>query len=127
MFEGLGLGRTFKLLGGPGTDAVAAGTRLAFLTLPESVDYLPFAGALAYACVTPFGMAIGLGLRESIVRVALGSRGGRKLTFGAHAVHDLRERVHRRWCPRRDLGWYPHLYGYSRSECSTSLPRLPTC
>lgn len=71
---------------------------MAFLTLPKSVDYLPFAGAMAYACVTPFGMAIGLGLRESVVRAVLGSRGAR-VDLRAHAVHDVRERVHRRWCP----------------------------
>ncbi|KAL8284219.1 hypothetical protein RQP46_004968 [Phenoliferia psychrophenolica] len=49
MFEGLGLG-----------------TRLAFLTLPKSLEKLPLIGALVYSCVTPIGMAIGLGLRESI-------------------------------------------------------------
>ena len=51
MFEGLGLG-----------------TRLAFLTLPKSLEHLPLIGALTYSCVTPIGMAIGLSLRESLVR-----------------------------------------------------------
>ena len=50
MFEGLGLG-----------------TRLAFLKLPPTWSFAPFAGALIYSCVTPLGMAIGLGTRESTV------------------------------------------------------------
>lgn len=49
MFEGLGLG-----------------TRLAFLRLPTHWSWVPYVGALAYSCMTPIGMAIGLGLRESI-------------------------------------------------------------
>ncbi|KDN41322.1 Zinc/iron permease [Tilletiaria anomala UBC 951] len=47
MFEGLGLG-----------------ARLAFLPLhPKSL--LPFLGATVYACVTPLGLAIGLGIRHT--------------------------------------------------------------
>lgn len=47
MFEGLGLG-----------------VRLALLPLsPKS--WIPWLGALAYACVTPLGMAIGLGIRHT--------------------------------------------------------------
>ncbi|CAD6574983.1 MAG: high-affinity Zn(2+) transporter zrt1 [Tremellales sp. Tagirdzhanova-0007] len=48
MFEGLGLG-----------------TRLAFLKLPGNWAFAPFAGAVIYSFVTPLGMAIGLGTRES--------------------------------------------------------------
>jgi zinc transporter 1/2/3 len=46
---------------------LAAGTRLAFLKLPPKWSWAPFAGALIYCCVTPIGMAIGLGTRESTV------------------------------------------------------------
>lgn len=49
MFEGLGLG-----------------TRLAFLNLPPHLSFAPYVGALLYSCVTPLGMAIGLGLREGL-------------------------------------------------------------
>ncbi|KAM0755469.1 ZIP zinc/iron transport family [Meredithblackwellia eburnea MCA 4105] len=49
MFEGLGLG-----------------TRLAFLKLPSSLNWVPFAGAIAYSLVTPIGIAIGLGARETL-------------------------------------------------------------
>ena len=52
MFEGLGLG-----------------SRLAFLNLEDRYAYLPWAGALLYSLCTPVGMAIGLGLREGIVRL----------------------------------------------------------
>lgn len=48
-FEGLGLG-----------------TRLAFLRLPSGLGWLPYLGAGSYAVVTPIGMAIGLGVRESL-------------------------------------------------------------
>ncbi|GAA96064.1 uncharacterized protein L969DRAFT_17204 [Mixia osmundae IAM 14324] len=48
MFEGLGLG-----------------SRLAFLPLPKRMRYVPFIGAIAYAVVTPLGMAFGLGFRET--------------------------------------------------------------
>jgi zinc transporter 1/2/3 len=48
VFEGLGLG-----------------SRLAFLPLPRSYNWVPIVGALSYAAVTPLGMAIGLGLRTS--------------------------------------------------------------
>ena len=50
MFEGLGLG-----------------TRLAFLKLPQKYNFVPFIGALFYTLMTPIGMAIGLGTRESTV------------------------------------------------------------
>lgn len=46
-FEGLGLG-----------------TRLALLPLPKK-SWIPFLGGIAYAWVTPIGIAIGLGIRES--------------------------------------------------------------
>ncbi|KAI5476566.1 zip-like iron-zinc transporter [Pseudohyphozyma bogoriensis] len=49
MFEGLGLG-----------------TRLAFLKLPPQWDCIPFVGAIVYSCITPLGMAIGLGVREGL-------------------------------------------------------------
>ncbi|KZT58773.1 Zinc/iron permease [Calocera cornea HHB12733] len=56
MFEGLGLG-----------------TRLAFLRLPDSWAWVPFFGALLYSIVTPLGMAIGVGVRESISMGAEGA------------------------------------------------------
>ncbi|KZO89881.1 ZIP zinc/iron transport family [Calocera viscosa TUFC12733] len=56
MFEGLGLG-----------------TRLAFLRLPDSWTWVPFFGALLYSIVTPLGMAIGVGVRQSISMGAEGA------------------------------------------------------
>jgi len=53
MFEGLGLG-----------------TRLAFLKLPKAWSWAPFAGALLYSCITPLGMAIGVGVRSSLSMTA---------------------------------------------------------
>ncbi|KAL7416494.1 Zinc/iron permease [Mrakia frigida] len=47
-FEGLGLG-----------------SRLAFLPLPRSYNWVPVTAGTAYAFVTPVGMAIGLGVRHS--------------------------------------------------------------
>lgn len=47
-FEGLGLG-----------------SRLAFLPLPKSLNWVPYAAGIGYACVTPIGMAIGLGVRHT--------------------------------------------------------------
>ena len=47
-FEGLGLG-----------------ARLAFLPLPHKYSWVPAVAGLSYACVTPIGMAIGLGVRAS--------------------------------------------------------------
>lgn len=48
MFEGLGLG-----------------ARLAYLPLPAKYSWVPAAAAVGYACVSPIGMAIGLGVRSS--------------------------------------------------------------
>ncbi|CED85549.1 zip-like iron-zinc transporter [Phaffia rhodozyma] len=48
MFEGLGLG-----------------SRLAFLPLPERLNWVPIMGGIIYAFITPIGMAIGLGARYS--------------------------------------------------------------
>jgi len=48
MFEGLGVG-----------------ARLALLPLPDSWRWVPYAGAAAYSAVTPLGIAIGLGVRET--------------------------------------------------------------
>lgn len=48
MFEGLGLG-----------------ARLAFLPLPARLNYVPVTAAIVYACTTPIGLAIGLGVRTS--------------------------------------------------------------
>ena len=47
MFEGLGLG-----------------VRLALLPL-KPTSTIPWIGAIAYACVTPVGMAVGLGIRNT--------------------------------------------------------------
>lgn len=47
MFEGLGLG-----------------VRLAYLPL-HSKQWIPFAAALVYPCITPLGVAIGIGVRHS--------------------------------------------------------------
>jgi zinc transporter 1/2/3 len=47
-FEGLGLG-----------------TRLAFLELPASYNWVPFAGAVLYSFTTPIGIAAGLGVRST--------------------------------------------------------------
>jgi zinc transporter 1/2/3 len=49
MFEGLGLG-----------------TRLAFLQLSPSWSWAPLFGAVVYAIITPLGMAIGLGTRQTV-------------------------------------------------------------
>jgi hypothetical protein len=48
MFEGLGLG-----------------SRLAYLPLPERLNWVPFLGAVVYAVMTPIGVAIGLGVRTT--------------------------------------------------------------
>lgn len=48
MFEGLGLG-----------------TRLAYLALPRSYSWVPYAGGIAYSIMTPLGIAIGLGVRTT--------------------------------------------------------------
>lgn len=48
MFEGLGLG-----------------TRLAALPLPQHLNWVPLVAGAIYACCTPIGMAIGLGIRTS--------------------------------------------------------------
>lgn len=48
-FEGLGLG-----------------SRLAFLQLPPSLNYIPILGSVAYSLVTPIGMSIGLGARATL-------------------------------------------------------------
>ncbi|KZS94642.1 ZIP zinc/iron transport family [Sistotremastrum niveocremeum HHB9708] len=47
-FEGLGLG-----------------SRLAFLALPPSYNYVPIVGALLYGLTTPIGIAAGLGIRTT--------------------------------------------------------------
>lgn len=47
-FEGLGLG-----------------SRLAYLPLPKSKSWVPYAAGTLYAFVTPFGMAVGLGVRNT--------------------------------------------------------------
>lgn len=51
MFEGLGLG-----------------TRLSFLKLDPAWSWIPWIGALLYSLCTPIGMAVGLGVREGLVR-----------------------------------------------------------
>ncbi|KAF8587582.1 ZIP-like iron-zinc transporter [Ramaria rubella] len=48
MFEGLGLG-----------------ARLAFMDLPEHYNYIPIFGAILYGLTTPFGIALGLGIRNT--------------------------------------------------------------
>lgn len=47
-------------------EGVGLGTRLAFLRLPDSWRWVPLMGGILYAAVTPIGMAIGLGARESL-------------------------------------------------------------
>lgn len=49
-FEGLGLG-----------------TRLSLLRLPRKYSWVPFVAALAYSLATPFGIALGLGIRTTCV------------------------------------------------------------
>lgn len=56
MFEGLGLG-----------------SRLAFLRLPRAWRHAPVIGGILYALMTPLGMAIGLGARQSLVSRSLAS------------------------------------------------------
>ncbi|KAM0750404.1 ZIP zinc/iron transport family [Meredithblackwellia eburnea MCA 4105] len=48
MFEGLGLG-----------------ARLSALRLPKRLRWAPYAGACIYPCITPLGIAIGLGVRQT--------------------------------------------------------------
>ncbi|KAK4702300.1 solute carrier family 39 (zinc transporter), member 1/2/3, partial [Phenoliferia sp. Uapishka_3] len=48
MFEGLGLG-----------------SRLSTLPLPSRLNWVPFFGAILYACITPLGVAVGLGVRTT--------------------------------------------------------------
>ncbi|GAA5820536.1 hypothetical protein JCM11251_003037 [Rhodosporidiobolus azoricus] len=48
MFEGIGLG-----------------ARLSMLPLPRKYNYVPIVAAVVYACTTPLGIAIGLGIRET--------------------------------------------------------------
>jgi zinc transporter 1/2/3 len=48
VFEGLGLG-----------------SRLAFLPLPPRLNWVPLSGGVIYAMITPLGMAIGLGIRNT--------------------------------------------------------------
>lgn len=48
MFEGLGLG-----------------SRLAFLPLPKRMNWVAITAGLCYAVMTPIGLAIGLGVRET--------------------------------------------------------------
>lgn len=48
MFEGLGLG-----------------ARLANLSLPKRLRWVPIAAGVLYACITPAGLAIGLLVRKS--------------------------------------------------------------
>lgn len=48
MFEGLGLG-----------------SRLAFLSLPPRYTWVPYVASILYSCMTPLGIAIGLGVRTT--------------------------------------------------------------
>ncbi|KAF8327213.1 Zinc/iron permease [Cantharellus anzutake] len=48
MFEGLGLG-----------------SRLAYLALPKSYNWVPYIGGITYSIATPIGTAIGLGVRST--------------------------------------------------------------
>jgi zinc transporter 1/2/3 len=48
MFEGLGLG-----------------SRLAVLPLPSRFNWVPYAGGVLYSCITPLGIAVGLGIRHA--------------------------------------------------------------
>lgn len=53
------------------------GARLAYLRLPKSWEWAPYIAGLAYAIVTPVGIAIGLGVRSSL---SLNAAGGAAAT-----------------------------------------------
>ena len=75
MFEGLGLGtrKSVCLRGhpfGPTFDEILIHPGLAFLRLERQYSWIPWLGACLYSLCTPIGMAIGLGVREGLVRTA---------------------------------------------------------
>lgn len=89
MFEGLGLG-----------------SRLAFLQLPEGYGWVPFTGALVYSIMTPLGIAIGLGVREGLVRFSSLAANPTFFSLGLTFPHFLCDRIehgsrrscYRFWC-----------------------------
>ena len=98
MFEGLGLGTLLTFTLASYSLTLYAGTRLAFLKLPARWSFAPFAGAIIYSFVTPIGMAIGLGTRESTVSVfvTLGLQNSPLIFFVSHyLVNDGWGRFHR--------------------------------
>ncbi|GAA5948131.1 hypothetical protein JCM3765_007122 [Sporobolomyces pararoseus] len=44
-------------------EGIGLGSRLAGLPLPKSLNWVPIFGAILYSCITPLGLAIGLGIR----------------------------------------------------------------
>lgn len=44
-------------------EGIGLGSRLAGLPLPTSLNWVPIFGAVLYSCITPLGLAIGLGIR----------------------------------------------------------------
>ncbi|GLB41876.1 putative ZIP Zinc transporter [Lyophyllum shimeji] len=46
-------------------EGLGIGSRLAYMRLPHSYNWVPFAGAVLYGITTPIGIAIGLGARST--------------------------------------------------------------
>ncbi|GAA6052886.1 hypothetical protein JCM3770_004393 [Rhodotorula araucariae] len=46
-------------------EGVGLGSRLSVLPLPKKYNYVPIVAALVYACTTPLGIAVGLGIRTT--------------------------------------------------------------
>ncbi|KAG7093984.1 hypothetical protein E1B28_007614 [Marasmius oreades] len=46
-------------------EGLGIGTRLAFLNLPPSYNYVPILAAILYGLTTPIGIAVGLGVRKT--------------------------------------------------------------
>ncbi|GAA5893587.1 uncharacterized protein JCM6883_003570 [Sporobolomyces salmoneus] len=44
-------------------EGIGLGSRLSGLPLPSSLSWVPIFGAILYSCITPLGIAIGLGIR----------------------------------------------------------------
>ncbi|GAA5833375.1 hypothetical protein JCM9279_001506 [Rhodotorula babjevae] len=46
-------------------EGIGLGSRLSVLPLPRKYNYVPIVAALVYACTTPLGIAVGLGIRTT--------------------------------------------------------------
>ncbi|GAA5899337.1 hypothetical protein JCM5296_007537 [Sporobolomyces johnsonii] len=46
-------------------EGIGLGSRLSTLPLPSKWNWVPFFGAILYSCVTPLGIAVGLGVRTA--------------------------------------------------------------